>query len=214
MNWEFTGGLFLSFCNRRLKGVARAVQSRPCEVQGRGSSGTDLPELGPHQIRMFLGGTSTLAWPATGWARAARWRQTAAWTTWTSQEPPGSLRCSANLALGWLHSAVYQALLTALGRAFWVTGPMSWPQLPHRLRSQVSRLHLSCPCALTGCTQLVGSWSLDACWVELRHIRELTVTAKTVYADWPRPIFSTQVPRMWQVYNSAGWFVKFLCSSC
>ena len=75
MNWEFTGGLFLSFCNRRLKGVARAVQSRPCEVQGRGSSGTDLPELGPHQIRMFL--EAPLPWPGQLWGK---------------REPPGGAK--------------------------------------------------------------------------------------------------------------------------
>lgn len=213
MNWNFTGGLFLPFCNRRLKGAARAVQSRPREVQGRGSSGTDLPGLGPHQIRMFL--EAQVPWPGQLWGKleppgGAKLQPGQR----EPQEPPGLRRCSVNLALGWLHSVVYQAPLTALGRAFSVTGPMSWPQLFHRLQSQVTRLHLSCPCALTGCTRRVGSWSLDACWVEFRRIRELTVMAKTVYTDWPRPVFSAQFPHMWQAYDSAGWFVKFLCSSC
>lgn len=58
--------------------MARAVQSRPCEVQGRGSSGTDLPGLGPHQIRMFL--EAQVPWPGQLWGKL---------------EPPGGAKLQA-----------------------------------------------------------------------------------------------------------------------
>ena len=73
--------------------MARAVQSRPCEVQGRGSSGTDLPGLGPHQIRMFL--EAQVPWPGQLWGKL---------------EPPGGakLQPGPKRTGSWAHQSAAQ----------------------------------------------------------------------------------------------------------
>lgn len=77
------------------------MQSRPREVQGKGSSVTDLPGLGPHQIRMFL--EAPVPWPGQLWGTLeppGGAKLQPGQREPLSQEPLGSLRCSVNLALG------------------------------------------------------------------------------------------------------------------
>ena len=84
MNWNFIGGLFLPFCNRRLKGGGQGSAVKATWSTGEGFFCHRFAWIRPSPNQDVPGGTSALAWPAVGYARASRWRQTAAWTTWTS----------------------------------------------------------------------------------------------------------------------------------
>ena len=189
------------------------MQSRPCEVQGRGSSGTDLPGLGPHQIRMFL--EAQVPWPGQLWGKL---------------EPPGGAKLQAGQREPLRNLQACAGVLWILlwgDCTQWFTRPhwLHWAGLSQSLVPWVG-LSFSTDCSLRwpGYIFLVlvpwqavpsewaaGPWML----VELNSDASGNLQWwQKQYADWPRPVFSTQFSRMWQAYDSAGWFVKFLCSSC